>query len=184
MFDSSKQPQSINFLEPVYSPTDVWANAYVWLVSVGKYLLIVVEIVVLGVFASRFVLDKQNNDLTEDINNKVELLSNDSWEQNAILFENYQTLFADVKKVSNGQNITSTTVSELISGVPSTLNVETFSYSNGKVSLYITSTNMEAVKNYETALRNNPGYSDVKFTISKENSNLDVRITFNLNGDE
>ena len=183
MFDSSKQPKSINFLEPVYSPTDVWSNAYVWLVNVGKYLLIAVEVVVLGVFASRFVLDKTNNDLTEDINSKVELLSNDSWKQSAILFENYQILFADVKKVSNGQEVSSTVVSELISGVPSSLNIETFSYSEGKVGLYITSTSLEAVKNYETALRNNPGYTDVRFTISKESSNLEVRVSFDLNGE-
>ena len=183
MFESSKQPKSINFLEPVYSPTDIWANAYIWLVNVGKYLLIAVEVVVLGVFISRFVLDKKNNDLTDDINNKVELLSNDTWVQNSILFENYQILFSDVKKVSNGQEVSSTKISELISGVPSSLNVETFSYTENKVGLYITSTNIEAVKNYETALRNNPGYSDVRFTISKEDSNLDVRISFNLNGE-
>ena len=99
MLSSSKQPQSINFLEPVYSPTDVWSNAYIWLVNVGKYLLIFVEIIVLGVFASRFFLDKTNNDLTDSINNNVSMLSNDSWKQNAILYENYQTLFVDVKKI-------------------------------------------------------------------------------------
>lgn len=182
MLSSSKQPQSINFLEPVYSPTDVWSNAYIWLVNVGKYLLIFVEIIVLGVFASRFFLDKTNNDLTDSINNNVSMLSNDSWKQNAILYENYQTLFVDVKKIKDAQEITSTNISELINGVPSSLNIQTFSYSEGKVGFYITSTNLEAVKNYETALRNNPSYSDVRFTISKESSNLDVRISFVLNG--
>ena len=67
MFQSEKQPQSINFLEAIYSPSDVWSNAYVWLVNIGKYMLIAVEVVVLGVFFSRFVLDRKNNDLTEEV---------------------------------------------------------------------------------------------------------------------
>ena len=61
MFNSEKQPQSIDFLQPVYSPTDIWSNAYMWLTEVGKYLLIAVEVIVLGVFISRFVLDKKKN---------------------------------------------------------------------------------------------------------------------------
>ena len=43
MFKQNKSPQSINFLETVYAPTDIWSRAYIWLVEVGKYLLIAVE---------------------------------------------------------------------------------------------------------------------------------------------
>ena len=121
MFKSEKQPKSIDFLQPVYSPTDIWSNAYIWLTEVGKYLLIAVEVVVLGVFLSRFILDKRNNDLTEEVNSKVTLLSNDTWKGNAMLFDNYQSLLLDVKKVREEQEINSTTISELINGVPSSL---------------------------------------------------------------
>lgn len=180
MFQSEKQPQSINFLEAIYSPSDVWSNAYVWLVNIGKYMLISVEIVVLAVFFSRFVLDRKNNDLTEEVNNKVILLSNENWKKNSILFENYQSLFLDVKKVREGQSVNSTVISELISGVPSSLKLENFSYSEGKVSFYLTTSNLDAVKNYESALKNNPSYYDVRFSISKDKSDVSVRVTFNL----
>jgi len=181
MFDSSKQPKSINFLEPVYSPDDIWSSAYLWLVTAGKALLVIVELLVLGVFISRFFLDKINNDLSEDINAQVTMLSTDVWQKNASLYSNYQILFTDVRKVREGQDLVSTEVSTLLEGVPSTLTIDTFSMSDNKVSFYITSTSLDSVKDYETALKNNPNYSNVKFTIEKEGANLDVRVTFDLN---
>ena len=180
MFQSEKQPKSINFLDALYSPNDLWANAYVWLVNIGKYMLIFVQVIVLIVFFARFVLDRRNNDLTEDINNKVILLSNENWRKNSILFENYQTLLLDAKKVREGQQINSTSVSELLSGVPSTLDLENFSFNEGKVSFHLIASNLDVVKNYEAALKNNPDYYDVRFSISKDKSDVSVRISFNL----
>ena len=79
MFD--KERKSINFLDPIITSSDVLGNAYIWLFNIGKYLLVAVEIIVLGVFFARFVLDKKNNDLTESVNDKVVLLSNEAWSQ-------------------------------------------------------------------------------------------------------
>lgn len=180
LIKNEKQPKSIDFLQPVYSPTDIWSNAYIWLTEVGKYLLIAVEIVVLIVFFSRFILDKKNNDLTEEVNNKVVLLSNDAWKRNSILFDNYQSLLTDIKKVREGQDINSSKVSELINGVPSSLKIQTFSFNTQRVSFFLTSNSLDSVKNYETALKNNPDYHDVKFSISKERDELSIRVSFSL----
>ena len=180
MFNSKKQPQSIDFLQPVYSPTDLWSNAYLWLTNIGKYLLIAVEIVVLGVFFSRFILDKKNNDLTEDVNANVTLLSNDSWQKNAALFENYQYLLSDINIVNEKQDINSTEISELTSGIPSSLHLSSFSYSENKVSLRLTSNSLNAIKDYESSLKNNPGYADVVFNIDKDDDDIVVSVNFAL----
>lgn len=180
MFKSDKQSQSIDFLQPVYAPTDIWSNAYIWLANVGKYLLIVVEIFVLGVFFARFILDKQNNDLTEELNAKVDLLSNESWKKNAAVYENYQYLLSDIKLVRERQQINSVEISELMSGVPVSLHLSTFSYSMGKVSLRLTSNSLDSIKDYESSLKNNPNYSNVVFSIDKSNDEINVNINFAL----
>ena len=181
MFQKEKQPKSINFLDTLYDPSDVWSNAYIWLISIGKYLLIGVQIIVLGVFFSRFVLDRKNNDLTEEINNKVVLLSNDTWKRNAFLFENYQILLGDIKNIREGQTINSLQIRELISGVPSSLVLEGLSFSEKRVSLRLSSNNLNSVKDYESALKNNPMYEDVKFSITKEDAEISVGVSFYLN---
>ena len=180
MFRKNKEPQSINFLDSLYANTDIWGNLYLWLVNIGKYLLIAVQIVVLGVFFSRFVLDRRNNDLTKEINNKVVLLSNESWQRNAILFDNYQTLFSDVALIRDGQEINSDKVSQLLSGIPRTLNLRSFSYREGRVSLNISSVSLDTVRNYETALKADPELDDVRFRITKEDAMINVGVSFNL----
>ena len=56
---SKKQPKAINLLDPVYSPHDTFSKAYDWMVNIGKYLLIFVEIIVLGVFfRDLFLIDR------------------------------------------------------------------------------------------------------------------------------
>ncbi len=180
MFQKEKQPKSINFMETLYDPSDVWDSAYIWLVSIGKYLLIGVQIIVLIVFFSRLVLDGRNNDLTEEINNKVVLLSNETWKRNAFLFENYQILLGDIKNIREGQTINSLQIRELISGVPSNLVLEGLSFSEKRVSLRLSSNNLNSVKDYESSLKNNPMYEDVKFSITKEDAEISVGVSFYL----
>lgn len=181
MFQKEKQPKSINFLETLYDPSDVWSNAYIWLVSIGKYLLIGVQVIVLGVFFSRFVLDRKNNDLTEEINNKIVLLSNETWKRNAFLFENYQVLLSDISSIKDGQTINSLQIRELISGIPGSFVLEGLSFSERRVSLRLSSNNLNSVKDYESALKNNPLYDEVKFSITKEDAEISVGVSFYLN---
>ena len=181
MFKKDKEPKSVNFLDAIYSPNDIFANAYVWLVEIGKYLLIAVQVVVLATFFWRFFVDRKNNDLTEEINNKVVLLSNESWRKNAILFDNYQTLLGDINTINNEQEINSTKVSELINGIPSMLTLQSFSFNEGKVTFLLKTLNLDAVNNFENTLKNNSDYHDIRFSISKEESDIAVRVSFSLN---
>lgn len=178
---SFRQPKSINLLDPVYSPTDAFSKAYIRLVNVGKYLLIIVELVVLAVFFSRFILDKQNNDLTEEINSQVGLLSDGTWRKNGTLYSNYQSVFRDIEIVRTGQKISSNIISEIVSGIPITLNLRSFSLRESRVSLSLMAINLEDVKIYESALKANERYKDVNFNISKDEFEIIVGITFNLN---
>lgn len=175
-----KDKKSINFLEPVITSSDVLGNAYIWLFKIGKYLLLSVEMVVLMVFFARFILDKQNNDLTESINDKVALLSNTAWTRNAVRFENFQELLVDISKVREGQDVRSSVVSEILSGIPSELTLNSFSLVNDQVSLYLASSSLEPVNNYEFSLKQSQKYTDVSFSISEKDGIYEVRVTFNL----
>lgn len=181
MFKKKEIPKSIDFLNPINTPTDGWANTITWVSTVGKYLLIVVELVVVGVFASRFILDEKNNDLAEDINSKVMVLENDIWKQSAVKYDNLQKLFKDITAVKTGQDLNSTTISEVTSAIPTTLNVKSISVTTQRVSLAIETTDFKALKEYEESLKNNQYYEDVKFNISKEGADLEVSVTFMFN---
>ncbi len=175
-----RQPKSINLLQPVYSPTDVVSTVYTWLTTVGKYLLIVVELVVLGVFFSRFILDERNNDLTEEINSQIALLNDSTWRQNNRVYTNYQTILSDIEIVRMGQRINSDIVSEVVSSIPPTITLQSFSLNGDRVSLKLTALNLDDIRIYETALKASSRYSDVTFNITKEEGEVTVMVTFNI----
>ncbi|MCK9368822.1 hypothetical protein M0R04_02475 [Candidatus Dojkabacteria bacterium] len=178
-----KKQQGINLLEPLNPPKDVWTTIYTWVFKVGRYLLVGIEIMLLGVFFARFVMDEINNDLTKSINDKTEVLSNKEFRAEEIRFRNLGDLFVEINSVDANQQINSKLVSEITSGIPSTLTLKNFSYNNKRVSLSIETTDLTAVKNYEFSLRQNTKYSGVSITITKSGTNsnvFSVSISFNI----
>lgn len=180
MFNTKEESKSINLLEPVGSSESIGKISISWLTTVGKWMLIVVEIIALGAFAYRFIMDGKNNDLTEQINTQVSTLENATWKKSLVKYANYQTLLSDVKIIKSKQEINSNLISEVINGVPLTLNVESISINNGKVSLSIKTTDFNALRSYEENLKNNTYYSDVKVNIDMKDVEYDVSISFNV----
>lgn len=178
MFGKSDIPKSIDFLRPVTRPDDIWANAYEWMFQVGKYMLIVVELIALGVFVARFIVDEQNNDLTRNINDQVAILSGGSWQQNSITYENIQNLMGDVNRIDQSQKINSVLINEIRDGIPYGLEVKTFSFNNRRISLNLQTTDFKAFKNYESAIKNNPNYENVTFSTTKNEETFDIRVNF------
>ncbi len=175
--------RSINLLESIGAPNDAWTSIYNWVTKIGRYLLVSVELIVLAVFFARFFLDRVNNDLTDSINVKVEILSNQNLREEEIKYRNLQMVLGDIDKLQRGQKINSSEVSSILSSVPDGLILDKYAYSDGRVSLNLIGTDFETIKNYEFSLRQNPEYVDVNVTVSKSgvsNSDIDVAITFKL----
>jgi hypothetical protein len=179
----SSEAKSINLLEPMGPPSDAWTAAYNWVSKIGRYLLVSIEIIVLTVFFARFFLDKINNDLTDEINDKVDILSNETLRNDELKYRNMHLLFSDINKLNDNQPTNSTEVSSVTSSVPKDLTLDKFSFNSGRFSLTLLSTDFEAIKDYEFALRQNPKYSDVNVTISKTgqtSSDIEVAVSFVL----
>jgi hypothetical protein len=174
---------TINLLDPMGPPSDAWTVAYNWVTKVGRYILVSIEIIVLTVFFARFFLDKINNDLTDEINDKVEILSNQSLREDELKYRNLHTLFTDINRLSEEQPTNSTEVSSVLSGVPQDLTLDKFSFTGGRFSLTLLSSNFENINDYEFSLRQNPKYSGVSLTVSKSgqgSSEIEVSVSFSL----
>jgi hypothetical protein len=175
--------QGINLLDPINPPMDLWTSVYNWVFKVGRYLLVGIEVLLLGVFFTRFVVDETNNNLTKKINDKVAVLSNTEFRSQEVNFKNLSSLFLDINELQAKQVINSSLISEIVSSIPSELTVRSFGFGNNRVSLSVLATDLTVVKNYEFSLRQNPQYSNVVITISKSGasgSTLSVTISFNI----
>lgn len=181
MFNKKSEPKSINFLEPINEESEMLSGAFTWITTAGKALLIVVEVVVLGAFLGRFLMDEKSNDLSEKINAQITVLENDTWRQSSVRYDNLQNLIVDIGNVETGQSLNSSVVAGILSNIPMTLNIESFSFNGSRVSISLRTPNFKALKDYEDSLKNNSYYSDVKFNINKANDELEVNVSFVIN---
>lgn len=183
IFRRTPESKSINFLDPINKESEMLAGAFTWVSTVGKNLLIVVEIIVLAAFGARFFMDERSNDLTEEINSQVVVLENDTWRQSSVRYGNLQNLLLDLKKIESGQQLNSSVISEILSNIPMTLNVQSFSFNGTRANLALSTPNLNALKDYEDSLKNNSYYSDVRFNINKAGDELEVNVSFSINQD-
>ncbi len=175
--------KTINLLEPIGQPNDAWTAAYNWVLNIGRYMMLSVEILVLIVFFSRVFLDRQNNDLTGQINDNVTILSNSQFRNQEVFFQNLHSIFFDITTLKAIQPINSSLISSVLSSIPAGLTVENFTFDTNKVSMNVSGTDINVIKNYEFSLRQNPQYDQVAFTVSRSGlstSVYTVSISFNI----
>lgn len=178
-------PKSINLLEPINSPTDAFSKLYEWVFKVGRYLLVFVEIGVIGVFVARFIMDGMNNDLKKQVNDKVKILSQTEFRTNEIRYRNLQKLFTDIDTLDqgNGQKINSQEISAILDSIPRNIKLENFSYNDSRVSSTFSASSFEDVKSYEAFLKQNTKYSDVKLNLEKtgdSQSDITFSVTYQI----
>ena len=177
---SNKLPKSINLLEPITAPGDFMSGLYTWIFTVGKYLLVVVQVVVLAVFFSRFIFDKTNNDLTDNINDQVESLESPFFKQGEIRYNNLHSILSDIRLLQENQLQNAGQIGSVLSTIPSELLLEKFSYNEGSVTLNFKSTDPDAISKFERQLNANPLYEDVRVSITQKGTGSDIEfvVTF------
>lgn len=178
-----KLPSSINLLEPVFAPDDIWDKLYFWVFKVGRYVFVGVEIVVLLVFGSRFLFDKRNNDLSKKINLRVDTLQEDFYKKSEVKFINTHLLLEDLDIATKRQVTNSRIVASVLDTVPSNLKLERFAYNEGLVSLTFVATDFASVAAHERTLKENPAHSDISVRLNQsgEASDIDFIVSYKIN---
>lgn len=65
---------SVDLLTSIQQPKSTWEKIFDWSFSIGRYLVVFVEAIVLVAFVLRFAMDRAKNDLDRNIAQKVTLL--------------------------------------------------------------------------------------------------------------
>ena len=162
-----KLPNSINLVESIHTPGDTFTIFYEWSFTVGKYLLIFVQIIVIAVFAVRLNVDRVNNDLTEDINNQVDLLMQADIKVKEAKYRRFQLLLNDLDKLEKEQEKNAREIISILDSMPEEIILDSFTYSQNTVSSTFYAESLDDVRRYETFLKQRPDFSRVRLSLQK-----------------
>lgn len=171
-------PKALNLLDPAEKPTSAWDKIYLWVFSIGRYVIIGVELVVLLAFAGRFVLDRRNNDLKESIDVKVRILQ----EQKEIESElrRIQAILNNFSDIIECQEIISPKLTDILDDIPDEFELDSISISQASVNFSGIAPSYEVIKTLEDDLKEDPDYGDVSVEISKGDVESDVEGSFRV----
>lgn len=174
-------PRTLNLLQPSEEPVSAWDKIYFWVSTVGRYVIIVVELVVLIMFASRFMLDRQNNDLIEEIDVKVKML--EAQKETETHLRSVQATLVNLTTLIEDQETLSPQLENLLDQIPSGIEVDDFSISQNSIGLNGRSPDYETVKELEVSLREDPSYDHVSVSLKKSSSehsevSFEIQISF------
>lgn len=158
-------PNSINLIETINAPGDTFTIFYEWTFTIGKYLLVFVQVIVIVVFVVRLTVDRINNDLTSDINNQVDLLLEADIRQNEKRYRTFQTLFHDLDYLEENQVKHARTIVSILDSVPSDITLETYVFTNKRISSNFVTNSLGNIQRYENFLKQNPEYSNVRINL-------------------
>lgn len=171
-------PKALNLLDPAEKPTSAWDKIYDWVFSIGRYVIICVELIVLLAFASRFVLDRRNNDLKESIDVKVRILQ----EQKEIESElrRVQAILNNFSNILECQQIITPKLTDILDDIPDEFEMDSISVSQAAVNFSGIAPSYQVIQTLEDDLREDADYGDVSVQISKGDVDSDVEGTFRV----
>ena len=176
--------KTVNLLQERTAPPTFWERVYEWVTNTARLIVIFVEILVLVAFGWRFWLDRQLNDINEEIERKGEILKNLSEQESEIRL--LQTKINTFDELWNQSSNLSPVFVEVNSYIPTgveNLNVSFQSSKNDKSISVSGETEREKVDELENKLKDSNSFSNVILAeIGRESSDSEI-YTFTLKAD-
>jgi hypothetical protein len=176
--------KELSFLPDSENPNSFWARAIKWLTTVGRWVIVLTELVVVSAFISRFWLDRQNSDLSETIRQQQSIL--ESTQEFESQFKSFQQRlgFIDNFYQNNPQYVPK--IASLIKSTPDGLIYQNLSFTKDKdniisASASLTAFNENSIISFINNLTLNPDINSIKINqIEKKQQENNYSITVSV----
>lgn len=139
-----------------HSPT---GKVLAWLLSAGRAIVIITELVVITAFISRFWLDRELTDLVEENNaKKTQVEASANFEKD---FQNTQTRLAAVKLLDNAKTSPSEHIKEVTKLLPAEVVLSDITYNENSVSVTGLSLNEAGLAGFMKSLEKSNKFASV-----------------------
>lgn len=151
---TKRKAPSINLLPSDEGDSSLVSRVIRWILGTFRVLVIMVELVVILGFLSRFYLDSRNSDLTDEINQKKALLESYlPFEQD---FKNTQKRLAIFSNYAYGQPLFEDYMTQITSHLPSDLQLTRVTRTGPNITIVVVGRSEQSIANYTAQLQSEP----------------------------
>lgn len=171
---NGKKSKSVNLLSTVDKPGDLFTIFYNWSFTVGKFLLILVQVLVLVVFGVRYYWDRINNDLTREINTQVGILAEPSMIEREYLYRRVHSFFEDLNKLEDSHEKNVRDIYTALDSIPEDFMLESFNFSDNTVSYNFIAPDLNRLREFENFLKRNPQHDQIAVRLEREQGSGEI----------
>lgn len=178
--DKSRKTLNINLLPQDTFEKTTLGKFVKWALSVGRYIVVFTELIVILAFLSRFKLDRDLTDIHESIEQKKAIVNSAALLEKQI--RNLQDYLKKVAETEKKQRPYSSFMTSFTQIIPQEVTIENFSLKENLLSLSCLSQTTRGIGSFIYQLKNSPKYSQVTVdNISREtNSPIEFNLTLVL----
>lgn len=180
---NKKLSLKIDILHPQSQPQKIPVRLLRWLLQAGRYLIVIVEIVVLAAFVSRFKLDNDIAQTKDEIDNKAPFIK--SLKPDEILIKKLKFQLTTIKDLKSKQADFADILSKIASETPSGVSLSNLSFEDtaGSVNIKLTGVaqNNDQLATFVFGLRSENTFSGINIAAVALEQGL-INFTLNFQG--
>ena len=174
---SSKKQASINLLIKDEFGESFSEQLLAWILTYGRYIIIITQIVVLSVFFLRFKIDREHTDLRELVSQQQNIL--ESMSDNEGEIRRIQTRLSNIKQISENQDALIKIILYLQKHTPTDTIYSNLTLDKEKITFNATSLNLRSFSFLLRELQNEQKFYDVSLEniLRRENGRVEFKIS-------
>ncbi len=170
----------LNLLKPQGNPEKIYSKVMKWLLSTGRYLIVIVELLVLAAFVSRFKFDADLQSLKEQIDQQIPFI--ESQKNDEILIRQTQAQLSTIKNLKVSEPNYSSILKKIADQTPQNIKISniTLNKDNSKLSFKIvgSSRNNNDLANLILGLKSETEFSEINLAnVGLDQSTINFTIT-------
>lgn len=173
---AQKQKKSINLVVKPDEEQSISSQFLAWALTYGRYIIIIIQIVVLSVFFMRFKLDRDRTDLKESTTQKRALI--ESFADMELEINRIHKRLANIKLISANQDIYLRVINFLEKNTPAATTYSLLTLSRNNLNIVATADNLKTFNFLLKKIQNESLLTDIQLSDLKRRT--DGRVEFRL----
>lgn len=179
MARKSAPKKGINLLQESAAPKTFWEKFYYWSLSIGRFIVIGTEAIVMVVFIARFKLDRDINDINDSLEVKAAILA--SMEETETNARRIQDRLFLIQELSDYKPEKADVYEEILGLITEGTTVYTLSISDDQLSMTASSIGLEEFNSFEDRFKKSGILQEVTIPLTEtEEDNGEVIYNFTL----